>query len=77
LIAIILIPFAIVNAGEKVVVMQFGKVQDGVLDEGIHHLSGLSQQLKSSVFERKKTVSILSLPLKIYQVYQHLPLSSR
>jgi prohibitin 1 len=29
-------PFAIVNAGERGVVMRFGKVQDGVLDEGLH-----------------------------------------
>ncbi len=29
-------PFAIVNAGERGVVMRFGKVQDGILDEGIH-----------------------------------------
>jgi prohibitin 1 len=29
-------PFTIVNAGERGVVMRFGKVQDGVLDEGIH-----------------------------------------
>lgn len=34
--AILFRPFAIVNAGERGVVMQFGKVQDGVLDEGIH-----------------------------------------
>ncbi|UKO98923.1 prohibitin family protein [Nostoc sp. UHCC 0870] len=29
-------PFAIVNAGERGVLMQFGKVQDQVLDEGLH-----------------------------------------
>jgi prohibitin 1 len=29
-------PFAIVNAGERGVVMKFGKVQDRILDEGIH-----------------------------------------
>ncbi|NJM67015.1 MAG: prohibitin family protein [Acaryochloris sp. RU_4_1] len=29
-------PFAIVNAGERGVVMQLGRVQDGVLDEGFH-----------------------------------------
>jgi len=34
--AIIFRPFAIVNAGERGVVMQFGKVQDSVMDEGIH-----------------------------------------
>ncbi len=34
--AILFRPFAIVNAGERGVVMRFGKVQDGVLDEGMH-----------------------------------------
>lgn len=34
--AIIFRPFAIVNAGERGVLMQFGKVQNQVLDEGIH-----------------------------------------
>lgn len=29
-------PFAIINAGERGVVMRFGKVQDTVFDEGIH-----------------------------------------
>jgi regulator of protease activity HflC (stomatin/prohibitin superfamily) len=29
-------PFVIVNAGERGVVMKFGKVQEGILDEGIH-----------------------------------------
>jgi prohibitin 1 len=31
-------PFAIVNAGERGVVMSFGKVQDKVFDEGIHFI---------------------------------------
>ncbi|MCL1469790.1 hypothetical protein LAY57_03775 [Argonema antarcticum A004/B2] len=34
--AIILRPFVIVNAGERGVVMHFGKVENTVLDEGIH-----------------------------------------
>jgi regulator of protease activity HflC (stomatin/prohibitin superfamily) len=33
---IIFRPFAIVGAGERGVVMRFGKVQDGVLNEGFH-----------------------------------------
>jgi len=36
LLAIIFRPFVIVNAGERGVLMQFGKVQNQVLDEGIH-----------------------------------------
>ncbi|HEY9849174.1 MAG TPA: prohibitin family protein [Leptolyngbyaceae cyanobacterium] len=34
--AIIFRPFVIINAGERGVVMSFGKVQDTVLNEGIH-----------------------------------------
>ncbi|WP_341526280.1 prohibitin family protein [Nostoc sp. UHCC 0302] len=36
IVAIIFRPFSIVNAGERGVLMKFGKVQDQVLDEGIH-----------------------------------------
>ncbi|KJH72453.1 prohibitin family protein [Aliterella atlantica] len=36
IVAVIFKPFTIVNAGERGVVLQFGKVQDGILDEGIH-----------------------------------------
>jgi prohibitin 1 len=36
LLAILFRSFAIVNAGERGVIMQFGKVQNQVLDEGIH-----------------------------------------
>lgn len=36
IIAIIFTPFCIVNAGERGVVMRFGKVQDQVLEEGLH-----------------------------------------
>nr|WP_318719453.1 MULTISPECIES: prohibitin family protein [unclassified Roseofilum] len=35
-IGLIFRPFVIVNAGERGVVMKFGKVQDVILDEGIH-----------------------------------------
>lgn len=36
LLAVFFRPFAIVNAGQRGVVMRFGKVQDRVLDEGLH-----------------------------------------
>ncbi|TAE59327.1 MAG: prohibitin family protein [Nostocales cyanobacterium] len=39
-------PFAIVNAGERGVVMQFGKVQDTVLDEGIHPIIPIVTSVK-------------------------------
>lgn len=36
MVAVLFKPFAIVNAGERGVVMRFGKVEDTILDEGIH-----------------------------------------
>ncbi|BAZ32533.1 band 7 protein like [Cylindrospermum sp. NIES-4074] len=36
ILAIFFRPFTIVNAGQRGVIMKFGKVQDRVLDEGIH-----------------------------------------
>lgn len=39
-------PFAIVNAGERGVVMKFGKVQDTILDEGIHPIMPVVTSVK-------------------------------
>lgn len=39
-------PFTIVNAGQRGVVMRFGKVQDTVLDEGIHPIMPLVTSVK-------------------------------
>ncbi|WP_414577610.1 prohibitin family protein [Anabaena sp. CCY 9402-a] len=44
--AIMLRPFTIVNAGERGVLMQFGKVQDQVLDEGLHTIMPLVTSVK-------------------------------
>lgn len=44
--AIIFRPFAIVNAGERGVVMQFGKVQNTVLDEGMHPILPIVTSVK-------------------------------
>lgn len=44
--ALIFKPFAIVNAGERGVVMQFGKVQDTILDEGIHPIMPVVTSVK-------------------------------
>lgn len=43
---IIFKPFVIVNAGERGVVMQFGKVQDNILDEGIHPILPIVTSVK-------------------------------
>ncbi len=45
-VAIIFKPFTIVNAGERGVMLQFGKVQDNVLDEGIHPIIPIITQVK-------------------------------
>ncbi|TVP64683.1 MAG: prohibitin family protein [Nodularia sp. (in: Bacteria)] len=44
--AITIRPFAIVNAGERGVVMQFGKVQDKILDEGLHPIMPIVTSVK-------------------------------
>lgn len=45
--ALLFRPFAIVNAGERGVVMRFGKVQDTVFDEGIHPIMPIVTSVKS------------------------------
>lgn len=44
--AILFKPFTIVNAGERGVVMSFGKVQDTILDEGIHPILPIVTSVK-------------------------------
>jgi len=46
ILAINLRPFSIVNAGERGVIMKFGKVQDQVLDEGIHPILPIATSVK-------------------------------
>ncbi|YAF94915.1 MAG: prohibitin family protein [Nodularia sp. CChRGM 3473] len=46
ILAIMIRPFAVVNAGERGVVMQFGKVQDKVLDEGLHPIMPIVTSVK-------------------------------
>ena len=46
-------PFAIVNAGERGVIMKFGKVQERILDEGLHLIMpGVDTVKKISVKEQ-------------------------
>ena len=55
--AILFKPFEIVNAGERGVVMQFGKVQDRILDEGIHLIIPVVTRVeKTSVRVQKNDV---------------------
>ncbi len=53
--ALILKPFAIVGAGERGVMMRFGKVQDAILDEGIHPILPLVTSIKTLSVRVQKT----------------------
>ncbi|KYC41619.1 band 7 protein [Scytonema hofmannii PCC 7110] len=58
LITLFLTPFAIVNAGERGVLMEFGKVQDRVLGEGIHVIVPVVNTVKRlSVRVQKQNIS--------------------
>lgn len=44
---ILLTPFVVVNAGERGVLMQFGKVEDKILGEGIHVIIPIVNTVKN------------------------------
>lgn len=52
---IMLNPFVVINAGERGVLMNFGKVQEGVLDEGIHLKLPLITSVKPLTVRVQKT----------------------
>ncbi len=53
--AIIFKPFVIVNAGERGVIMRFGKVENQVLDEGIHPIIPIVTSVKTLSVRVQKT----------------------
>ena len=53
--ALILRPFAIVGAGERGVMMRFGKIQDAILDEGIHPILPIVTSVKTLSVRVQKT----------------------
>jgi regulator of protease activity HflC (stomatin/prohibitin superfamily) len=53
--AILFKPFTIVNAGERDVVMSFGKVQNTILDEGIHPILTIVKSVKRLNMRVQKT----------------------
>ncbi|MBW3584925.1 MAG: prohibitin family protein [Cyanobacteria bacterium 0813] len=53
--ALILRPFAIVGPGERGVMMRFGKVQDAILDEGIHPILPIVTSVKTLSVRVQKT----------------------
>ena len=53
--ALILRPFTIVGAGERGVMMRFGKVQDAILNEGIHPILPIVASVKTLSVRVQKT----------------------
>ena len=53
--ALILRPFALVGPGERGVMMRFGKVQDAILDEGIHPILPIFTSVKTLSVRVQKT----------------------
>ncbi|MEG4966352.1 prohibitin family protein [Microcoleus sp. B6-A1] len=53
--ALILRPFALVGPGERGVMMRFGKVQDAILDEGIHPILPIVTSVKTISVRVQKT----------------------
>ncbi|MEG4809438.1 prohibitin family protein [Microcoleus sp. F8-D3] len=53
--ALIFRPFALVGAGERGVMMRFGKVQDVILDEGIHPILPIVTSVKTISVRVQKT----------------------
>ncbi|MEG5066549.1 prohibitin family protein [Microcoleus sp. B3-A4] len=53
--ALILRPFALVGAGERGVMMRFGKVQNAILDEGIHPILPIVTSVKTISVRVQKT----------------------
>ena len=53
--ALILKPFAIVGAGERGVMMRFGKVDNAILDEGIHPIFPIVTSVKTLTVRVQKT----------------------
>ncbi|MEG5161885.1 prohibitin family protein [Microcoleus sp. AT3-A2] len=53
--ALILRPFALVGPGERGVMMRFGKVQDTILDEGIHPILPIFTSVKTLSVRVQKT----------------------
>lgn len=53
--ALILRPFTIVGPGERGVMMRFGKIQDAILDEGIHPILPIVTSVKTLSVRVQKT----------------------
>lgn len=76
LVAIIFNPFVIVNAGERGVLMQFGKVQKQVLDEGLHTIIPYVNTVKTlSVRIQKQEISAEASSKDLQEVFADVALN--
>lgn len=76
LITIFLTPFVIVNAGERGVLMEFGKVQDRILGEGIHIIIPVVNTVKRlSVRVQNQEISTDASSKDLQDVFSDLALN--
>ena len=76
LMAIIFSPFVIVNAGKRGVLMQFGKVQERVLEEGIHLIIPLVNTVQTlSVRVQKQEISTEASSKDLQDVFTDVALN--
>ena len=76
LLFIIFTPFALVNAGERGVLMQFGQVQERVLGEGIHPIIPLVNTVKKlSVRVQKQEISAEASSKDLQDVFTDVALN--
>ncbi len=73
---IIFTPFTLVNAGERGVVMEFGKVQDRILGEGIHPIIPIVHRVKKlSVRVQKQEISAEASSKDLQDVFTDVALN--
>jgi regulator of protease activity HflC (stomatin/prohibitin superfamily) len=76
LVTLLLTPFVIVNAGERGVLMQFGKVQDQILGEGIHIIIPVVNTVKKlSVRVQKQEISAEASSKDLQDVFTDVALN--
>lgn len=76
LIAIIFNPFVIVNAGQRGVLMLFGKVQNNILNEGIHFIIPLANTVqKISVRIQKQQITAEASSKDLQDVFTEVALN--
>ncbi|MBH8551389.1 prohibitin family protein [Nostocaceae cyanobacterium CENA357] len=70
LITILLTPFVIINAGERGVVMQFGRVEETILNEGIHIVIPIVNTVKKiNVRVQKQEISTEASSKDLQEVF--------